>query len=314
MPPLSTTLKSSADVSRFQALGIELTEIETFLAVAELGSFSLAAQHLHVTQPSVTGRVQRLETALGAKLLVRTTRKTEMTAQGQRLFAEATLALKGLRQIVAGFRENMRLARQRVVVAATPTIAALTLPAVIRDHSKRFTDVQIVLRDLQYPDVLAAIEAGGADLGVLAYEGKDSRFRAQPLSTQDVVLVVPRNHPLAQFKSVPIAKIAGYALIVVEQYAPMLQGLTDALKQRGMALAPSTIVSNLNTLLGMLDADMGPTLLPRSMARLDRQTGHVTVEIEDLKLVRRFFIVTSAKRELGTAAESFVRFLKGAKR
>jgi LysR family carnitine catabolism transcriptional activator len=182
-------------------MGIDLIELETFIAVAQAESFSAAALRMHVTQPTVTGRIQRLETALGAKLLRRTTRKVETTPQGAVLLAEAIKALDSLGRLVHGFRKKATQARQRVVVAATPTLAALTLPLVIHGYSERFPDVDVELRDLQYADVLAAIDDGSAGLGVLAFEGEDARYRFQSLWSDDMLLMAPRNHPLATSES-----------------------------------------------------------------------------------------------------------------
>jgi len=85
------------------SLRIDLSELETFLAVVELGSFSAAATRMHISQPSITARVQRLEERLQSKLLSRTTRKVEPTKAGQRLFDAATVALAELRAVVHEF-------------------------------------------------------------------------------------------------------------------------------------------------------------------------------------------------------------------
>ena len=199
-------------------MGIDLIELETFIAVAQAESFSAAAQRLHVTQPTVTGRIQRLEAALGAKLLRRTTRKVETTPQGALLLAESVQALSGLNRLVQSFRKKARQARQRVVIAATPTLAALTLPPIIQAYSERFPDVEIELRDLQHPAALAAVDDGSADLAVLALESDDARFRFQTLWTDDMLLVAPRGHPLAGAGSVGLKELAGQTLIVVDQH------------------------------------------------------------------------------------------------
>lgn len=294
------------------ALGIELIELETFLTVASLESFSLAAEHLHVTQPSVTGRVQRLESGLGTQLLIRTTRKVELTPDGARLLEDASGALEGLRKTVQRFRDRQRQARQRVVVAATPMLAALTLPPIIRDYSQRYTDVQVVLRDLGYRETLDAVDDGSADLAVLSLEGTDKRFRVQSLAQDDVVLVAPPNHPLAGRATASLAQIAKHPLMVIKQYEPMRERIAAELRKRGIELKESAAVSNLNTLLGMLDAGMGATLLTRSMALRSQQTGHSIVQIEGLQLIREFSVLRSRKTELGTAPESFIRFLRKA--
>lgn len=293
-------------------MGIHLSELETFIAVAELASFSLAAQRLHVSQPTVTGRVQRLETVLGAQLLLRTTRRVETTAEGALLLAEATQVMTGLRKLVTRFRYKARLARQRVVVAATPMLASLILPPIIRDYSKRFIDVQLSLRDLRYEEALDAVAAGSADIAVLAYEGRDSRFRTQALSKDDVVLVTPASHPLAGSTSVMLEQLAAQPLLVIEQYEPMHTLIAQALTERGLSVAPVTTVGSLHTLLGMVEAELGATLLPRSIAQRSRKTDQTIIELRDFKLERRFFIVRSRKSELSTAAESFIKFLRQA--
>jgi LysR family transcriptional regulator, carnitine catabolism transcriptional activator len=291
-------------------LRIEIAELETFIAVAELGSFSAAAQHLHLTQPSVTSRVQRLESALGAKLLTRTTRKVETTPDGDRLLAEANRALDGLRAVVDGFRERAKISRQRVVVAATPTLAAAVMPALVRDYGKRFTDVQVQLLDLRYPDLLAALDNGTADFGVLAYEGDNERLTVEPLRSEDMVLVVPPDHALSKREKVTLRDLDRQELMVIEQYQAVRQQLVDAMQRKGFTLLPSPSVGNLSTLLGMLDARMGMALLSRSMAGRRKSAGHAVVEFEGVVLRRNYALVYPARKELGTAAQSFRRFVR----
>lgn len=308
-----TTSKNSDRSDMPQAsMGIELIELETFIAVAQVGSFSMAAQMLHVTQPTVTGRVQRLESVLGTKLLVRTTRKVNTTPQGRHLLVEATAALQGLNKLVEGFRRKARLARQRVVIAATPMLSAMTLPPVIHAYSERYPDVQVELHDLQYADALAALDAGSADLAVLALDEEDARFHFQTLWTDDLVLVVPVGHPLAARSRVALEALAEQRLTVVGQYQPILSRLAAEMERRGLALPKPKTLANLNTLMGMLDAGIGITLLPRSMGRRDEGRRHVVVEIQDLLLRRNYGIALPSKANLSTAAQSFCKFLRQA--
>jgi LysR family carnitine catabolism transcriptional activator len=310
MAPTSKTSDRSATPPA--SMGLELIELETFIAVAQAGSFSMAAQMLHVTQPTVTGRVQRLESTLGSKLLVRTTRKVDTTPQGRQLLVEATAALQGLSKLVDGFRHKARLARQRVVIAATPMLSALSLPPVIHAYSERYPDVQVELHDLQYPDALAALDAGTADLAVLALDEEDARFRFQTLWTDDLVLVVPVGHPLAARSRVALEDLAEHRLTVVGQYQPILSKLADEMGRRGFPLPKPKTLANLNTLMGMLDAGIGITLLPRSVGSRDEGRRHVVVEIEGLLLRRSYGIALPYKAKLSTAAQSFCKFLRQA--
>lgn len=294
------------------ALGLELVELQTFIAVARSLSFSAAAARLHVTQPNVTGRINRLESMLGVQLLRRTTRKVEPTAAGALLLREATKALEGLTVLVDRLRTESRRARQRVVVAATPTIAALRLPPILQAYSERYPDVEVELLDLKYAGVLAAIESGDADVAVLALDAPDRRYRFTPLWKDDMVLVAPRKHPLAAQTSVGAKELATVQLIVVDQYQAVRARIATALAALGLTMPPSKIVGNLNTLLGMLDAGMGVTLLPRSVSARGSVAKHARLEIRDIDMTRQFGIVTARDTKSGATLQSFIRFLRQA--
>lgn len=291
------------------ALGIELVELETFLVVAETGSFSAAAERLHVTQPSVTGRVQRLEAALGTRLLDRTTRKTTLTEQGRALQAEASAVLHGLRKLVHAYRQGASVARQRVVVAASPMVAALRMPAIIQAYSARFPDIQLDLRDLHYADALAALESGAADVGIMALDERGPRFRFQLLWHDRMVLVIPGTHTLASRQVVTLDELANQQLIINEVYQPIKRRIDEAMAARGFQLKSCRTVGNNNTLFGMLDARMGVGLMPRSLARHCAEAGHVIAEIQDIELYRDYGLVFSRNYEMTPACLSFCRFM-----
>ncbi|MBV6303325.1 LysR family transcriptional regulator [Candidimonas humi] len=294
------------------SMRIDLAELETFIAVAQLGSFSLAAQHLHITQPSVTSRIQRLEAVLDTKLLIRTTRTVQTTPQGALLLREATQVLHGLQSLVENFHQQAQASRSRVAVAATPMLAAEVLPLIIHSYCQKYTDVQIELRDLRYRDALNALLSGEADVAVLALQEHDRRFRFQPVREDDMVLVVPSDHALAHASSVSPDAMAAYPLVVLQHYEPMLARIAEDIGRRGLALPPAQTAGNLNTIIGMLDARLGMTLLPRSMTRRPRQEGHVVVEIEGIRLSRSFGIATLRNAALSSTVQSFCRYLQQA--
>ena len=294
-----------------RSMGIDLVALETFIAVARSGSFSTAAAQLHVSQPTVSGRVQRLESALGTKLLVRTTRNVATTAQGAALLTEASAALLELQRIVFALHEERRLASRRVVVASTTMLAATRLPTILRDYRLRYTDVEVHLLDLPYAEALNAVGAGDADIAVLAFEGGDNRFREQALHSEEMVLVAPATHPLACLESITLAQLASWPLLVTPQCEPILARVAAEGKRSGVTVPASTVFSSLHTMIGMLDAGMGLTLLPRSIAR-EQKSAHARIEVVGPKLVRSYSIVRARKAKLGTAATSFIRFLRQA--
>ncbi len=307
-PPVRRRSGESRD-SDAPPMRFELAELETFLAVVELGSFSLAAKKLHVSQPSVTSRVQRLEGTLRVQLLIRTTRRVELTPAGVRLRDAAGQTLRGLRELLREFHAAAESERRRVVVAATPMIAAATLPPIIQSYCARYTDVQIRMLDLQYDQLVKSIEAGAADVGVTALDGDQGKLRFQLLAEEEMLLVVPATHPLAGKRVVSIDEVVPYPLMILARYTALRARMTEEYSKRGLRFRPQG-AANLATLLGMIDAGMGITFLPRSMVQSNAKRNRVALRVKDLELSRRWGIVTSRKASLSTAAQSFCRYLR----
>lgn len=295
--------------SRKPPLRIDLAELETFIAVAELGSFSAAAQLLHLGQPSVTSRVQRLEATLGTRLLVRSTRKVETTADGARLVQEGNAALDALRDLAEDFRQGAQRARQRVVVASTPVMAATILPSLIRDYAARFTDVEVKLLDLSFPEITASLEKGEADVAVVSDLG-DGRFHSELLGSDTVVLAVPANHPMHGRSSIAVQELPQLDILMIELYRPLLETVTSALQARGLPPPRVGFVSNLTTLSGMLDAGLGVGLMAFASGRRRQAAGDSIASIDGLDLRRNYGLLYPRKSEPGTAVLSFCHFLR----
>jgi DNA-binding transcriptional LysR family regulator len=287
-----------------------MVDLETFDAVASLGSFSAAARYLNITQPSVSSRIQRLETSLGAKLLIRTTRQVEMTRHGTLLRTEVERTLAGLRDLVDRIRLDAVAARKRVIVAATQMVAATMLPDVLRRHRERFPDVDVQLRDLRYNDAVQALASGDADLAVLHFDGNDRRFKAQPLRDEPIVLVVQPNHPLARKGRVTLDEMVAYPLMMLERYDGIKARIAAEVAGHGLTLKPALSAGNLITLMGLLNAGMGILLLPRVMAQHSLQAGNLMLEIEGIALRRPYSLVRRRDAKPTVAVRRFCQHLR----
>ena len=280
------------------------------MVVAELGSFSKAAEKLHLSQPAVTGRVQKLESVLGATLLHRTTRSVTVTPVGQQLAARASEALQGLRVLVADLATEKATARRRVTVAATPMLAATMLPRAIRVFVERNPDIQVNVADLRYSEAIASVLRGDVDIGFIAMERAHPMLRFECLVEEDLVLVVPSIHPLAAESSITLRRLAPYPVMLLGQYGTLLEKVSAEFAHHGLQFTPSVTAGNLLTLLGMVDAGNGIALLPRSVVQLNAATPRAFVEIEDGDLRRRYGIVVRKSARLSVVARSFCDFMR----
>ncbi|MDO8693714.1 MAG: LysR family transcriptional regulator [Sheuella sp.] len=299
----------SPSESTILSFRIELVDIETFIAIVELESFSHAALRMHVSQPTVTARLQRLEDRLGTKLLTRTTRKLAPTKEGLRLYQEAVSALHGLHQLVKEFDSTTNRGGHRIMIGATPMIAATMMPSIFHGYKKRYPDVQIQLFDLQYQEIIEKILSGEADLGVVAFDGDSTKLRFQHLAEEELLLVVPVDHPLAEFKEVVLKKVLKYPLLILDRYKTLISLIKEEGNKRNLPIKSLSEATQLTTLLAMLDAGNGITLLPSSMAQTNAKLKRPTLRVTDVSLTRQYGVVVAKKNQPSSATQSFIDFL-----
>jgi DNA-binding transcriptional LysR family regulator len=293
------------------SLRFDLVDLETFLAVVELGSFSEAAKRMHVSQPSVTSRVQKLESVLKTKLVERTTRKVMATPDGEMLAARARLALQGLRELMRDFQTRAAASRLRTVIATTPMLAAVVLPPLIQSFRQAHPTIQIQVRDLQYEDVLATVESGHADLAVTAFDGDSHKLHFEPLAREPMMLVVPKTHALAALSAVSLEQLAELPLMLLDRYALLQTRLSAELAKRGLALGAIQHATNVGTVLGLVDAGLGATILPKYMAQRSLLDSRAMLDVPDVDLSRSFGVLFRAKAELNVASSLFLEHLRG---
>jgi len=284
-------------------------ELETFIAVSELGSFRRAADKLGVSQPSVTSRVQRLENVLGVKLLNRTTRRVTTTEAGERLRLRAEHTVTELRSLVQEFRDEATLQRGRVAIAAASSVAASVLPPIIRQFTQANPGITVTLIDEFVGPVLQHVSAATADLAVVPFAGKSGEYDFEPLFDDEFLVVVPRDHPLAGKDVVDFEQIARYPLLTLPRETAIWNTIRDEFERRGLKFEPAFQAYNLFTLVGLVEVGLGLSLMPKIIApRLNLNTVS-TVRIAG-GIKRHIGIVTLRGRALPPAVIAFIRSLR----
>jgi len=287
---------------------LDLAELETFLWVVHEHSFSDAARKLHLSQPAVTNRVKRLEDKLNVRLLERTTRHVQPTADGAMLADAAEQALSGLRDVMRQFQHRSESSRHRISVSCTPMLAATVMPQLIHGYQQRYPDVQVDLRDLPYQQVMQSVTQHAVDFGIAALDGVHRGLRFQPFAEEKVLLVVPTGHPLASVRTATLSMIAPYRVMFLDRYSSLRKQLTEAFAALGLSFEPTT-ASTLPMLLGMIDAGNCVTFLPRTMVQRHAEASRVLLEVQDLNATRHWGCVVSRRADLSSAALTFKDYL-----
>lgn len=242
---------------------IDLDDVAAFAAVAELGSFSAAAEQMHLSQPALSRRVLKLEQTLGVPLLERTTRRVDLTTVGRDFLPKARRLLDDLEASLLSVRAIAERRTGQVSIACVPTAAYYFLPEVIRAYNEEFPNIRIRIVDEGANGVLQSVIDGEVDLGINLLGSQEPDVRFDPLLDEPFVLACRSDHPLAERSEVAWRDLAPYRFITVGRRSG--NRLILDLGLAGLPWRPRWFyeVQHLSTSLGLIEAGLGVAALPR---------------------------------------------------
>ena len=182
-------------------INVTLKHLRGFVAVAEEGSYSRAAQRLFLTQSSVTATIQQVERAIGLTLLDRTTRRVALTNEGSEFLPVARRLLKDFDAAVSDIRAVAERQRGHLGIAAAPSVVALILPPLICEFISRYDNISLAIRDAGSQSVQQRVLDNEIDFGIASRWSDDPRLDFEPLLRDRFEIVVRRDHPLANCTS-----------------------------------------------------------------------------------------------------------------
>ncbi len=192
---------------------MEISRCKALIECGERGSISAAAEALGYTPSAVSQLISALEKELGLKLLNRSPKGVKLTAEGEAI-------IPAIRQYLIREEEIYRVADElkgvvtgKITVAVYPSVATTWLPEIVRNFKADYPGVQIEIRESIKENMMELLEQNKADIGILAYS-EPMPFEFIPLADENVIAVIPENHPLAGEKSFPIAECENYDFVM----------------------------------------------------------------------------------------------------
>lgn len=291
-------------------ISLDSAELETFLAIAETGSFTKAARLLALSQPSVSQRVHRLEAELGARLFDRTGRDVTLTDAGRRLRTRAESIVAEMRAMLAEFRDDQNARLQEVVIAVSPMVAAVILPPVVRLFTKLHPSATIHIHEKSAAAALVHLAAGRADIAVMVMDQHDARFEVEALADDECLVVAQLGHEVLREKVVDFDTIVRYPILLPGGQVPLAAAVAREFEKRGLEFRPTLTARTVQTMLGMVAAGIGITLVPSRVIRTSAIGEIGTVRIVGAPLVRRFGIIQVRGRTQSHSCRAFCTVLK----
>jgi DNA-binding transcriptional LysR family regulator len=293
---------------------MDLRRLEIFVKVAELGSFSRAAQALSLTQPTVSEHVRALEDELGVQLLDRLGRGAATTRAGHLLlgYAQRLLTLsREARQAIDQFQGRLS---GELIIGGSTIPGEYVLPALIGQFKAKQAEISIVLLIGDSRQVTEWVEDGRVELGVVGARPGQRILEARELMPDELVVVVPAEHAWARRKNVTLAEVQAEPMVVRERGSGSRQALEQALGDAGTSLAAFKIVGEMGSTQAIkqaVRAAVGVSLISRRAVEDECRAGVVScLTIERLDIQRAFYLITHRDRTRSPLGLAFLAFLE----
>lgn len=289
---------------------MELHQLRYFCAIAETGSFSRAAGKTHVSQPSLSQQVRKLEDELGVRLFDRLARSVRLTLPGRIFLPRARAILLEIESARNEVQEGTGCTSGTVCVGAIPTIAPYYLAERVAAFSSKYPQACVKVVEEITPLLLEALRSGNVDLAVLALPVpvRSHEFVTFPVLTERLNAVLPKGHRLAAHQQISLAELRREPFLLLRDGHCFRDTAVEACKRA--RLNPQVVFESgqFSSILAMVSAGVGVSVVP-DMA-VDRSVpGCAFVPIGDDRAVRTIGVAMLRGRMLTRVQTGFVELL-----
>ena len=241
---------------------MQIGQLRAFLAVAEERHFTRAARSLGMAQPSVSAHVRRLEAELGAALIDRARGNIALTAAGDTLLPFARRIVADVDAAADDLRSLGGLARGRIAIGATPSLAATLLPAVLSRFHGAYPGIDLAIRQAGSVELVAAVEEGAVDLALVILPVRHDVLETQALLREELVVAVPRGHPLARRRTIAIGDLRDVPLVMFREGYDLRTATEAACRAAGFAPTFAVEGGEMDGVLRLTAAGLGAAIVP----------------------------------------------------
>ena len=286
--------------------------MRAFLMVHQLGSFTKAAEQLHITQAGLSALIKELEAQLGSRLFERTTRRVSLTPQGLIFLPVVQHMDQQLASVVRAIGDYDHQAQRTLRIAASPVMVNGILPLVLKRHAIHHPDDIIELIDVARQDVLPEVEQGNADLGMGLFLRQVSGLKFFRIFSTALMLVSPiagAHEPAPLQSSIDWADVPADALIRLSQDNPLQQWIDSRLLAAGNPVMPnarSRRFHNIESCIAMVEMGQGHFIAPDFVVPVCKRYSVALRSIASPDTSVDFYVIQRAGASLGAVARDFV--------
>ena len=257
---------------------MEIRQLQLFIALAEEGSFTKAAQRMNIVQSGLSISIKALEQELGTRLFDRTTRKVMLTPAGALFMQHARAGLVMLESGVQAVRSQDGIVRGRLRLGILQSLGPyVDLPKLLHTFRIRYPEVEFSVRSLNTETIPAQVRSGYVDLSfhALVGESKDTGLRMIPFAHDSLIAICSTKHPFAARRSVSLELLARERFVDLTPERA-LRRLVDSIFQKTKLNRESVYeLSDVSMMLQFVANDLGVAIVPSELARSSARTSRL---------------------------------------
>jgi DNA-binding transcriptional LysR family regulator len=289
---------------------MELSQLETFLAVAEERSFSRAAARLHRTQPAVSQVIRKLEAAVGEKLFDRAARDGSLTAAGT-LLRDYALRLMALRrEATSALGELKSLERGRLQLAANEYTCMYLLPA-IDGFRRTYPHISVTVHRMLASHIPDELSLRTFELGMISFRPDPAQHRSIAVYGDSLKLIVSPNHPLAGAERVSISDLGAESFIAHNVASPLRRKVIETFQKFRTPLNMGIELPTIEAIKRFVAMGNGVALVPHLTVARELETRElVAISVTELEMKRVLRLVYRRQGTLSYAATAFLHSVR----
>jgi LysR family transcriptional activator of glutamate synthase operon len=289
---------------------LELRQIKYFIEVAKREHVTEAANTLHVAQSAVSRQIVNLEAELGVDLFLREGRNVKLTPIGVLFLEQMQQVMKLIDHAKREVTEILDPEKGTVRIGFPSSLAAYTLPTAISAFRERYPLVKFRLNQGSYLNLIDGVVKGAFNLALIGpVPKKEKMIKGKTLFTENIVALMPNNHPLAHKQIIKLSELRGESFILFPNGFILREIIVNACGQLGFQPRVSFEGEDIDAIKGLVSAGLGVTLIPEITLINSIPLSTVKVPIIEPSVTRTVGVIISSERELLPTEKLFYEFL-----
>ncbi|MCW8126522.1 LysR family transcriptional regulator [Microbulbifer halophilus] len=286
-------------------------QLRAFVAVARTRSLAEAGAQLHISQPALSVAIRNLEEVAGGPLFNRESRQLSLTPEGVEFLERAEQLLRNWDQSLDAIQQRFRLQHGQLSLAAIPAFALNRLPALLAQFHRQHPDINLVLEDIVMERVIAAVQAGRAELGISFRPDDLGGLEFAPFDRDRFVAVMPPEHPLAGRGGLRWKDLAKAPFVAMNRGSAVRRWTDDAFARCGVNARLLCEANQLSTIGQMVKVGLGISAVPSLCETQMQDYGLVCLPLAGPVVAQEVGVLLRGRGALSAPAQAFLTLVAG---